>query len=116
MQQSKTKTGDLLGKISVGTVHRQFKKCGKPNCKCARGERHLSFYYFVRVDGKLKARYLRKSEVAEVRLACFVRRQDQKTMQTMARMSWKQFREVREELRELFNLSNQSSEAYDNET
>lgn len=106
MQQSKIKTADLLGKISAGTVHRQLKKCGKSNCKCARGERHLSFYHFVRVDGKLKVRYLRKSEVAKVRLICLSRRQDQKTMRMFERMSWKRFREFRDDLREMVKDSN----------
>jgi len=110
MQHQKTKTADLLGKISVGTVHRQFKKCGKPNCKCVRGERHLSFYHFVRVDGKFKAHYLRKSEVAEVRHACLIRQKDRKTMRMFSRMSWKRFREFRNDLRELINQSNQTEE------
>lgn len=99
-----TKTGEVLGKILRGTVHRQFKKCGKSNCKCARGELHQTFYHFVRINGKLKARYLKASEVELIQLACAARQREQKDRRRRALVSWHRLRGLRAELREFRNL------------
>ncbi len=75
----KTKSAAEYTKLSGGSVQRQFKKCGNPNCKCARGELHGPYYYhFVRVGGKLIRRYLKASEVEQTRQACRLRRSEQK--------------------------------------
>ena len=74
-----TETQDLLPKILNGTVHTQFVKCGKSNCKCASGELHGAYYYhFVRVDGRLRKRYLKPSEVEEAQQACAARQESRK--------------------------------------
>lgn len=44
----------LLG----GSVVSMARKCGKPSCKCARGEKHVSLYLAVRHDGKRKMIYI----------------------------------------------------------
>ncbi len=104
MQKSKTKTKKVLTKILCGTVHRQLKKCGKPNCKCARGELHGAYYYhFVRVDGKLKKRYLKASEVEQIQIACLERREKEKEQRARQHAGWKQLRELRSEIREFRN-------------
>lgn len=50
------------------TYHR---KCGKPNCRCVRGEKHpfVGLGYRVRKDGKFKqkVKYLKAHEVDAVR-------------------------------------------------
>jgi hypothetical protein len=38
-----------------GTLAKRFKTCGKPNCRCARGELHESVY-LVSSDGRGKKR------------------------------------------------------------
>jgi hypothetical protein len=46
-------------------------RCGKKNCKCARGELHGPyFYHFVRVDGVLVKRYIKANDVAAMSAAC----------------------------------------------
>ena len=60
----------------IGSVHAQRVRCGKPNCRCARGELHGPyFYHFFRENGRLRKRYLRPSEVDEVRAQCAARKQ-----------------------------------------
>jgi hypothetical protein len=50
-----------------GSVISEFKKCGKPNCKCQRGELHGPYYYrFYRVEGKLRREYVSKSRLQGV--------------------------------------------------
>ena len=50
-----------------GTLDERARTCGKPNCKCARGEKHVSLYLVVRVDGKLRHLYIPESHANEVR-------------------------------------------------
>jgi hypothetical protein len=59
----------------AGSVCAQSVKCGRPNCRCARGQLHGPYYYrFFRERGKLRKRYVRKAEVEEVRTRCQARR------------------------------------------
>ena len=37
-----------------GTLSERAKVCGKPSCRCARGERHQAFYLVASQKGKLK--------------------------------------------------------------
>ncbi len=48
-----------------GGVYLQKVRCGKKNCRCATGEKHEAYYYFHRVDGKLKKQYIRKADLNE---------------------------------------------------
>ena len=65
----RTKKPKTLPKIylggACGTIHVQQVRCGKSNCKCARGEKHLGYYYFVRISGVLTKTYIRKVDLAE---------------------------------------------------
>lgn len=48
-------------------ICRQYRKCGKAGCKCNAGSLHGPYYYyFYRVDGKLKKSYIRKADAAKL--------------------------------------------------
>ena len=102
------KTVNQLPKILPGSVQQQFKKCGKPNCRCAAGQLHGPYYYhFVRINGKPKKRYLRSDEVGQVEAACQRRRCDEKVQRERLQASWKELRQIRTELcefRKNYNL------------
>jgi hypothetical protein len=98
------KTEDLLPKISArdGTVHRQFVRCGKASCKCARGELHGAYYYhFIRVNGKLTKRYLKAHQVEQMQVACSARREVERTRREHSRQSWQLIRDLKARLRDL---------------
>ena len=63
-----------------GTVQPQYIRCGKPNCKCARGQLHGPFYYRIWRDhrGRQHKEYVRKADLEAVRNACDGRREDLK--------------------------------------
>jgi hypothetical protein len=65
----KTKSEKMLPKtereIQNGGLYAQAVRCGKPTCKCSRGETHSAFYFFTRRKGKLIKIYVRKAEVEE---------------------------------------------------
>ena len=65
----KTKTAKVLpktaGEVDNGGLYLQRVRCGKQNCKCARGETHLAYYFITRRAGKFIKIYVRKSEFNE---------------------------------------------------
>lgn len=96
-----TKTQKLLPKMLPGTVHAQYVRCGKTNCKCSRGELHGAYYYhFVRVGGRLKKRYLKTSEIESIQIACAARQREKRLLLSTTQSTWESLRELREALRE----------------
>src|SRR5687768_9771512 len=98
----KNKTENLLPKILRGTVHAQYVRCGKSNCKCARGELHGPyFYFFFRKSGKLRKHYLKSSEIEQIQTACNERRNRQRERQAQLKYYQEVFRDYRSGLREI---------------
>jgi len=55
----------------AGTVCAQWKKCGKPKCRCTRGKLHGPYYYrFWWEGGRQRKSFIRGLEVEQVREAC----------------------------------------------
>lgn len=44
--------------ILRGSIVRMARTCGKPNCRCYRGHKHVSFYLATRVGKKRKMIYI----------------------------------------------------------
>ena len=61
-----TKIKQLL-ELLIGSVVSYQMKCGKKNCKCAQGERHICFYLSYKKQGKTVNRYLPKHLVEKAR-------------------------------------------------
>ncbi len=77
---ARKKSADSLPKIlrlaaRGGTLQRQHVRCGKPNCKCSRGEAHEAFYFFYSTTTGLRKLYVRRADVAAVKSAVEARRQ-----------------------------------------
>ena len=54
-----------LKKIVKGTVNKVYTKCGNPNCKCTKGERHPAFQLTYKAENNLtKTVYLNKNKVS----------------------------------------------------
>ena len=54
------------GPLRRGAFVTVERKCGKPNCRCARGEGHPAKYLSVKEGGKTRMIYVPKSEEVEV--------------------------------------------------
>ena len=65
-QQLKTKIKQLLD-LLIGSVVSYHMKCGKKNCKCVQGERHVCFYLSLKKQGKTVNSYLPKYLVDKAR-------------------------------------------------
>ena len=76
MQEARAKKLKPLPKMPPdrmlnGAVCAQYKRCGKANCKCARGQLHGPYYYrFVWVSGRVVKEYVPLSQTDEIRAAC----------------------------------------------
>ena len=55
--------------IIKGTLVVMHNKCGKPNCKCLRGEPHIALALSQYVHGKTKMTYIPKAITNEVKFA-----------------------------------------------
>lgn len=66
----------MAAAIAFGNLHAQFVRCGKENCRCARGQLHGPYHYlFWREAGQLRKVYVRRGAVAEVAAACEISKQ-----------------------------------------
>ncbi len=118
-EEMKTKTTKVLpktaGEIINGGLYLQRVRCGKQNCKCARGETHSAYYFFTRRCGKLVKLYVRKSEVSAfsemVNLASAERAQRRES----ARTSGALLKHLRESSREYEQMTKLYKEQYFNE-
>ena len=101
----KTKTENPLPKMLPGSVHAQYVRCGKPTCRCARGELHGAYYYhFVRVGGRLKKRYLKAPEVEQARAACAAWREAERVRRARSCETWQLIRSVNSLFRDVLKL------------
>jgi hypothetical protein len=64
------KTTTKIGPL-CGTIEARYKRCGKPNCKCAKGELHGP-YYLRRWQryGKRYSKHVKKGQVSATFEAC----------------------------------------------
>lgn len=54
--------------VLTGSLVEQTRRCGKPGCRCAEGEAHGPYAYFVpKVAGRGRAKYVPSSLIAAVR-------------------------------------------------
>jgi hypothetical protein len=84
----------IAHRILPGTVCQQFVKCGRPNCRCTRGQLHGPYWYrFFRTAGRLRKRYVRQEDVEAVRAACDRRREIEASSRrdvSAAHSSWRE--------------------------
>lgn len=62
-------------KMLPGSVAKVRVRCGKPNCRCSRGARHLAYYHVTYSRGFRFRKYVRRDQLAEVLAACEAHRQ-----------------------------------------
>jgi hypothetical protein len=98
------KSAEMLPKIlrlagGKGSLQAQRVRCGKANCRCARGELHEGYHYFFsRIGGRQFKVYVRRNDVPAVRAAI-----QQRNMQ---RAQWRsQLNEARAFLRRLMSAA-----------
>src|ERR1041384_2494880 len=87
-----------IDELEPGHVAQVRVRCGKPNCRCARGQRHVAHYHVWRSGGVRYRRYVRKADVLKVQQACTAHRE----LQAELRAGRTQYRRMLTNMRELF--------------
>lgn len=67
---AKTENENSAIKMLPGFIARVRVRCGKPNCRCNRGARHLAYYHVTYSRGFRFRKYVRRDQVADTRAAC----------------------------------------------
>ena len=72
MRKSYPKTDpNVTNEFAPGTLVGQMVRCGKPNCKCSRGELHGPYFWrCYRLGGRIVKYYVRKADLTATRAAC----------------------------------------------
>lgn len=66
--------------LQSGHIQRRRVRCGKPNCRCVRGEPHTAFYHVWHADGQRYQKYVRRTQINDARAACEAHRELQATL------------------------------------
>ena len=75
-----------------GSFVERSRKCGKPNCRCAGGEKlHSEFLLFVRVDGKPKTFHVPAALAGEVRSKVELRKRLEEAAARIAGLNLRRF-------------------------
>ncbi|MFL6229034.1 MAG: DUF6788 family protein [Pyrinomonadaceae bacterium] len=94
------KSAESLPKIlemaaATGSLHAQRVRCGKSNCKCARGEPHVAYYFFWSTPGGVRKHYVRRADVPAVCAAVEQRRCRRAAFRNLVRRAETVLREMR---------------------
>ena len=57
------------GEVLAASLSKTHKVCGKPNCKCARGDKHMVYQLSWTENGTRRSTSIRLDELARVRAA-----------------------------------------------
>jgi len=79
-----------------GTLSLRSRQCGKPNCRCARGQLHVSLYVVQSHDGRPRQVYVPKEWQERIRRAVQNHQEMQTLIEELSELEWKRLRERKE--------------------
>jgi hypothetical protein len=98
--KTKKSKGTTKIRLLPGHIERRSVRCGKANCRCARGKNHIAHYHVWKCDGVRYQRFVRKADVAGVRGAC----DEHRTLQARLREGRAAYRDTLRRGRELISF------------
>lgn len=85
-----------------GAVVAHLVRCGRSNCRCARGVLHGPYFYrYWRVGRTRRKAYVRKDAVTEVQAACKAYRTEKREFRELLQESHAEWRRLKALLKEL---------------
>jgi hypothetical protein len=100
----KTKFENMSTKIEPlqGALDSRFVRCGKANCKCAKGFLHGPYYVRRWRSGRHRAsKYVKKADLIRVKTACLVYRKNRQQMRQLIAESLNDWRRLKQMLKEV---------------
>jgi hypothetical protein len=85
----------------AGSLLEQFVTCGKPNCRCSRGQKHGPLHYlYWKEQGRSRSMYVPREKVRELRRQIQNHRRFQKQLAALLRRQLRDWqRTIQEERR-----------------
>ena len=81
LEETTTKIEPLRGWLEA-----RYKRCGRSNCKCAKGELHGPYYYrFFYRGGRQRKKYVKKGELSATFAACLAYKRDRQETRELIR-------------------------------
>ena len=78
------------------TLAPRQRRCGKPNCRCTRGQLHVSLYVVQSRQGRLRQLYVPQHWESRVRQAVADYQQLQQLLEEVSEHEWKRLQSRRE--------------------
>ncbi len=100
MKTKKSNPVTKMTDLQPGHIQKRRVRCGKPNCKCARGEMHTAYYQAWDTDGVRYRKYVRSADVEQVTAACAAHRE----LQIRLRQGRAEYKQTLARARELFRM------------
>jgi hypothetical protein len=97
---TKTEGHNSAIKMLPGFVATVRIRCGKLNCRCARGDRHVAHYHVTYCYGARSRRYVRRDQLSELLAACEAHRK----LQARLRVGRAEYKESLAQTRKLVKL------------
>jgi len=94
-RQLRSQLRQILNQSGVlhGALIRRQRVCGKPNCKCVRGQKHEGLYLIVTEGGKSRQLYVPGEWEQTVREWIAAYRRARELMEEVSRIHWQKVRE-----------------------
>lgn len=83
-------------RVLRGSLQERFRVCGKPKCRCARGEKHHALYLVFAEGKKLRQLYVPKEWEERVRLAVDNYQTATETLRRLSELCWEDVRKRKE--------------------
>jgi hypothetical protein len=100
----KTKSDNLSTKIEPlpGALESRMIRCGKANCKCAKGFLHGPYYVRRWRAGRHRSsKYVKKADVTQTKAACLVYRRNRQQLRQLIAESLNDWRQLKQMLKEI---------------
>jgi hypothetical protein len=79
-----------------GTLTLRSIRCGKPGCRCARGELHTCLYLVRRQGGKLRQLFVPRQWEGRIREAVKNHQEMEQLIEELSDLEWKRLKERKE--------------------
>ena len=83
-------------RLMRGTLTVRSRRCGKPNCHCARGQLHVSLYLVQSQKGKPRQIFVPREWEERVRQAVADYQELQRLVEEISELEWKRLEERKE--------------------
>ena len=93
-RESRSRLAQLIHDAGIirGTLAVRSRICGKPNCRCAKGEKHVSLYLVVSEGGKYRQVFVPKDLEEVVRLWVENHQKARDLLEEISRMHYERIR------------------------